>query len=1285
MEKLIDCFLPYEGGMQIDITYNQFKDNPQINQIYFLSHVNDEDNLGEDFTDIKIIKIESLTNSKTYRYIAQEAQSPYILLYLKRTPLKLGYNALKRMLDIAQATNAPFLYSDHSVILNGECKFHPANDYQIGSVRDDFDFGSVILIKRSALISYFKQNDESQYLYAGLYDIRLFLSRLGNLFHIKENLYTEEELDTRLSGEKQFDYVNPNNRDRQIEMEIACTEHLKKINAYLAPDEFENINYQNQEFQIEASVIIPVRNRERTIRDAIRSVLSQKTTFTFNLLIVDNHSDDGTSEAINEFKEDGRIVHIIPSQKDLGIGGCWNLAINDSRCGRFAIQLDSDDIYSDCDTLQTIVDAFYHQKAAMIIGTYRMVDFNLNTLPPGIIDHKEWTPENGRNNALRINGLGAPRAFYTPLVRNYSFPNTSYGEDYAIGLTLSRHYRIGRIYKELYLCRRWGGNSDANLSIEKVNLNNSYKDQLRSIEILMRQQLNVQRNHHIEETEVREFIKDQLVKWPEVKERVQSLKDIKIKDLSFNKIRIEAQYNPLRIVSTNAKIDSKTINTRPCFLCNHNRPKSQISLLVEKKFQVLINPFPILPNHLTISNRHHIPQTIKSAIQEYILFIQGLKDFIVFYNGPMCGASAPDHMHFQAGDKGVVPLERDWEHYTKEKVYPILTKSDSESLNATETLQDEEGIYLLKDYACPAFVLQFYSIQKGCDLFQKIYDLLPIVNEELEPRINLIGWESLSLKNKDQNLTIITLFPREKHRPMCYSDEGTNQLLISPGAIDMSGLIITPRKEDFMRITPQRALDILKEVSLSQDAIKDIALKLQSCPITKKSLHEEINPLSYEEPLVHVGIKEDTSISFALNGTYLVNEEVVTETQSVICKDDSILWNNNLYQELTFTPHSRNSSFSIHDVCIGIQFHWERKETQTFAGKLQLIVSKGKIYAINILPIEDYLTSVISSEMKATSSLELLKAHAVISRSWLLFQMERHQHINENHQSSHSFSQKECEYIKWYDKEDHTLFDVCADDHCQRYQGMTRTTNPAVIEAIQATRGQVLTYNDELCDARFSKCCGGISEKYSTCWEDKDVPYLTAIRDNRTPNKEDFPPIPDLTQEANAEKWIRTVPPAFCNTSDKHIIQQVLNEYDQETSNFYRWKVEYTQSEIASLIREKSHKDFGSILDLIPIQRGPSGRLCKIKIVGSLQTLIIGKELEIRRILSPTHLYSSAFVVDKLDIVNNVPQKFILTGAGWGHGVGMCQIGAAVMGEKGYNYKEIIHHYYKQATIKKIY
>lgn len=445
------------------------------------------------------------------------------------------------------------------------------------------------------------------------------------------------------------------------------------------------------------------------------------------------------------------------------------------------------------------------------------------------------------------------------------------------------------------------------------------------------------------------------------------------------------------------------------------------------------------------------------------------------------------------------------------------------------------------------------------------------------------------------------------------------------------------------------------------------------------------------EPYIHVGILSAPQIEFVLNESYHAQGHSTEGKQTATYDNGRILWNGRLYDELLFAPdNGRTASFDLLDVTIGIGFHWERKEDQRFLGALKIIVEDKKLTAINVLRVEDYLTSVISSEMSATASPELLKAHAVISRSWLLA------NLNGPAQSpvpapdpAPAKREESGEHIVWYERSAHTHFDVCADDHCQRYQGITRASTPTVREAIAATRGEVLTYDGQICDARFSKCCGGAFEEFQYCWDNIRHPYLARQLDRKggsTVTADTVVPCPDLTVESEADRWIRSTPPAFCHTTDKRILSQVLNNYDQETTDFYRWRVVYGQDELADLIRRRSGTDYGQILDLVPVARGTSGRLWKLKIVGSKRTMTIGKELEIRRTLSPSHLYSSAFVVDKEDIgPDGVPARFVLTGAGWGHGVGLCQIGAAVMGEQGYTYDTILKHYYVGAEIEKRY
>ena len=1259
MREKIDLFLPCEYIDDAQNALSVLHEYKTVQHIHFLVSADfaAHHQVPEGCTFVITDRLES---SNTIVSIAENTDADYVMICTRHTTIGWGNNTLERFLRVADDTDAVMVYADHYKMVEGKMEKHPVIDYQSGSLRDDFDFGSLWCIKAQALADYIAQSDREEYQFAALYDLRLYLSRVGEIFHLNEFLYSEAELDTRKSGEKQFDYVNPRNREVQIEMEKACTQHLGKVGALIDTTFYRQPDFGEQEFEYEASVIIPVFNREKTVADAVKSALGQKANFKFNVIVVNNHSTDRTGEILDELKADN-LIQIIPERTDLGIGGCWNEAINSRFCGKFAVQLDSDDLYSSPKTLQKIVDAFYKQKAAMIIGSYRMCDFDLNTLPPGLIDHKEWTDENGCNNALRINGLGAPRAFFTPLVRQIQFPNTSYGEDYALGLAFSRRYRIGRIYDELYLCRRWGGNSDAALSVEKVNANNLYKDRLRTMELKARQHLLQGKADIMEDSSISRFFNRQLEVWTDARHRFRDLKHVETRQFSD---QLKLQWNPARIVSTGAKIDKKTLGERPCFLCDKNRPKEQMSKQIDEKFHLLVNPFPILPVHFTIPARKHQPQLIYKNYGEMHRFISLHSDLMVFYNGPKCGASAPDHLHFQAGTNGILPLQTNWQRLSR-------------NLTDVISLNDEEKISVVRDFLVPAFVIISKSAESDEALFRRLYKAMPQRGDETEPMMNIISW-----RKGEEFISVV--IPREKHRPEAYFAEGDAQFVVSPGVLDMSGLIITPREEDFRKLTEEKALSLLQECGVSEEKMNAIIAKLKASKDAEDAA--EASSTLYnkgKQPDVTVGIVSAQKIHFSLNKPYLAKGEKVLGEQVVEFSEGGVLWNGNQYSKLTFHPQSADASFSLSDVTIGVNFHWERKETQTFLGTLRFVVESDKIVAINELPVEKYLESVISSEMSATSSLELLKAHAVISRSWLLAQMQKRREVAESGNNFFSFTKKEDTLIRWYDREDHTLFDVCADDHCQRYQGITKETSPHVAEAIRQTKGQILMDGEEICDARFSKCCGGITEEFQYCWEDTPKTYLTAVRDIALGVEHT---LPNLTHEEEAEKWIRFNPPAFCNTQDKKILSEVLNDYDQETVNFYRWKEMLSQEKLQQLIADKLKMDLGAILDMKAVERGKSGRISKLQIIGTEKTFTIGKELEIRRTLSDSHLLSSAFVVDKYDKdEQGVPQRFELIGAGWGHGVGLCQIGAAVMGEQGYHYDAILLHYYQGAEIKKLY
>ena len=799
----IDCFLPCSNPNDLKETIEMLRRSKTIRQINLL--VDSDFKVAERADDCTTIVVDNLLSTDTMRKVSENAEADYVLLALKSTPLVLGQHALDRLLRVATDTHAALVYSDYHAVVDGKREQHPVIDYQVGSLRDDFDFGSLLFIRADLLHEYAAtcgKEGGHQFAFAGLYDLRLFLSRKGELFHINEYLYTAQEFDTRKSGERQFDYVNPRNREVQIEMEKAVTLHLEAVGARIDTHDYEAPNFDREPFNCEASVVIPVYNRERTIADAVKSALQQEADFKYNVIVVNNHSSDHTGDILRELACKHLIV-IEPERTDLGIGGCWNVAVDDARCGRFAVQLDSDDLYSSPHTLQKIVDAFHEQHAAMIIGAYRMCDFELKTLPPGMIEHREWTEDNGCNNALRINGLGAPRAFFTPLLREIHFPNTSYGEDYALGLAFSRRYRIGRIYDELYLCRRWGGNSDAALSIEKVNANNLYKDRLRTIELKARRQLVSKKASLGDDDDLKRFFNQQLKQWEDARKRYQDLRDVKTKQLGI----LRVQYNPARMVSTGAKIDAHTLAQRPCFLCASNRPKEQLTERLDDDFCLLVNPFPILPVHFTIPALRHEPQAILSHYGEVHKLLSRYKALMVFYNGPKCGASAPDHQHLQAGESGLVPLQREWNRMQK-------------SLEPIVTLNEDNDVCLLRDFVVPALVIRSTSAESDEKLFHLVYKCLPLRDGETEPMMNIVAW-------REGRQYISVVIPREKHRPDCYSDEGEKRLLVSPGALDMSGLLIVPREEDFNKLTETQAETILKECGVTEKTMQAVVERIK--------------------------------------------------------------------------------------------------------------------------------------------------------------------------------------------------------------------------------------------------------------------------------------------------------------------------------------------------------------------------------------------------------------------------------------------------------------------------
>ena len=814
------------------------------------------------------------------------------------------------------------------------------------------------------------------------------------------------------------------------------------------------------------------------------------------------------------------------------------------------------------------------------------------------------------------------------------------------------------------------------------------------------------------------LFRDQLQRWPLARDNYAALENVKLRSFPLDEkaeksVEMKVQFNPARMVSSTAKIDAETIRKRQCFFCKEGRPAEQMGIRfqgVTTDYIVQVNPFPIFKRHLVIQSKSHSRQELDSTRMVDMLNIaRTINRYVVFYNGPNSGASVPEHFHFQAGEKGVIPIETQFSRFKKELIIsygPAYRQDGPVSFNYLR-------VYHLLDYARGSFIIDAASVKMAISAIGKIYSILSnltgrgngrfdpddIVSSDMkryseggmwEPMMNIVCWWQGGFWR-------IALFARGELRPSCYTAEGAEHFTISPACVEMSGLFITPVEDDWLRLRPKDVRKIFDDVAISYDTEEKLIRKMRN------------------QPQVSVGIMHADTIKFTLNGNYrLVEKNGVRNAKGPIYTgdlvmelgpDNTLLFEGGTYSDLMFEPEGKQNmgTFWLRDVVIGVNFHWERKEDQMFEGSLKFIVENGQVCPINILGVEDYLTSVISSEMSATANMQLLKAHAVISRSWLLAQIE---HSDKEKQPSCTLKENpehNCEeLIKWYDRDDHNNFDVCADDHCQRYQGLTRASTEAVKQAIDETWGEILSYEGAICDARFYKCCGGMLEEFENAWDDTHHDYLEVVRDSedsaQTEAKtgkygKDAATILDLRDEGNAVAWIHSSPDAFCNTTDAKILGQVLNNYDQETADFYRWKVKYTQEEISSLVNTKSGYDFGQILDLVPVERGTSGRLIRLKIVGTKKTMIIGKELEIRRILSPSHLYSSAFVAYRLDEkgktlkpdAEEVPAGFELIGAGWGHGVGLCQIGAAVMGAKGYAYDAILRHYYPHAEILKKY
>lgn len=751
------------------------------------------------------------------------------------------------------------------------------------------------------------------------------------------------------------------------------------------------------------------------------------------------------------------------------------------------------------------------------------------------------------------------------------------------------------------------------------------------------------------------FLSRQLDVWPQAKARFVALHEqAKRRELGED-AHLSAQFNPARIASATARVSNGQVAERPCFLCAENRPAEQVAVPLRDGLELLVNPFPILPAHFTIPTTAHTPQRWETLCEAMLRLSEKWDDTLFFYNGPRCGASAPDHAHLQAGKRGCVPIERDFLSVFEgaERLYPA-SKADGAMPNPLSS-----GIYLLKHFCCAAFVVIGASAEETAPQLRILTDALPREEGREEPDINVLCWmqecpsESSSQERLDRK-QVVVVFPRRKHRPECYFAEGDAQMLVSPGALDMGGLIVCAREEDYNRMTAARAAEILREVSITPLEAKLAGLRV-------KHPERYSDAARTLEPLVSVGIMHADSLRFHLDDGSRYTPNAGDGEQVVTMADDTMLWNGRSLpegQDIALKSTDEAATFTVEGVRIGKEFHWQQDEAQTFRGSLQIVRDDDRRLAlINNIGVEAYLESVVSSEMSGRAPLEFLKAHAVISRSWLLRRLMEDADAAtcacSNAPTIETSTDGHESILRWYGAESHRLYDVCADDHCQRYQGVGRIT-PAAREAVRQTHGLALVYGDEICDARFSKCCGGRTEVFASCWEDRDVPYLQAVDD---------------ADERGT----------FCQRATPELLQRSMNNYDLMTRDFFSWSVSYDADELSEIVEQKGHLGLGRILSLEPLERGESGRIVRLRIVGEKRTVDVGKELEIRRMLSHSHLYSSAFDVEK------TPQGFTLSGRGWGHGVGLCQIGAAVMADEGYTFEQILTHYYINASVKRIY
>ncbi|MDE7426222.1 MAG: DUF4922 domain-containing protein [Muribaculaceae bacterium] len=726
--------------------------------------------------------------------------------------------------------------------------------------------------------------------------------------------------------------------------------------------------------------------------------------------------------------------------------------------------------------------------------------------------------------------------------------------------------------------------------------------------------------------------------WQQCADNYSALSGVRLRTIELGPVSVRLQFNPGRMASSAAKVDKASLQKRPCFLCAENRPAVQEGIS-NGRYELLVNPFPIFPRHFTIPDRTHTLQRIKGRIEDMVAISAALQGYTVFYNGPRCGASAPDHMHFQAGNSDFLPV-------------PAFVKENL-SLLSVSARNGSAVLGLFSELSYPLFVISGKAdrAEDMAELFDALYAVLPEDKESGEPMMNIL----CTAYGDDVCMMVI---PRRRHRPDWYgSEEG--QMLVSPASVDMGGVFAIPRLQDFEALSAEKLMDLYSQLCLSPEAARFINSRIAG------------------NPKVDVGIVGARKVTVEL----LEGFEHCGRKTFTLTEEGLIEHNGEKRSSWTYTAAGSDecSAFAVEDVVIGVDFHWQRAERQVFRGSVTLRVQDGKIWVINIIDVEEYLKSVISSEMSATSEPELLKAHAIISRSWLYRQIENRFGFHSSESQYEPVTITDTEIVRWYETYQHTSFSVCADDHCQRYQGITRCTTQNAAKAVEETRGLVLTSGGTLCDARFSKCCGGVFEEFESCWAPVHHPYLQARRDWTDPA--DYP---DLTREDEARLWIDNRPDAYCNTENAAILSQVLNSYDRETTRFYRWSVKYERQELAALIKERTGIDFGDIISLTPLKRGTSGRIIRLEIRGTLRTMIIGKELEIRRALSHTHLYSSAFVVEYgAADSDGGPSEITLRGAGWGHGVGLCQIGAAVMAHSGHSYTSILTHYFPGADIEK--